>query len=755
MTDADRVEIDHGAKRAVFLRTAEGWTPEWFYEGARPMLRFKDHEWLSIGHVHPTAADDVELLPDGAAFLGMARYGKTPVAWSVTVRRDADGGGFDVECAFTPAEPIELLEAYSAFETPYDYDGGEAVTTVIGMNPVSRWEGNKRISPPIWENPAWVYSRPQAVRITAPCSTPLLFQAITGAGDVPDRHVTVIGDWNVCKVRDVYVCPTRDAARSVPSAFGNRAERRGYKYLVGALNWSSAYAKDPNVLFSAGRPHRQRVLVDFSRQMPGGSLDAALLGAWQRTALLDVPADGRVAAWDRAAARGVTWHAAAAWLRDVLAGEEYVQGLYKPGEGIRTYAPGGRPKAGADYGWEWWTQWAGPLHYRARMTGDDELESACLRNDEHFAEHSAGIDYFRGGAIATKVTALPSVWWIHGGGRGGVLYEAMRPMLQAAAAGSAEENGEARTFDSGAQASLAEALLLGAEAYDAPALRDQALVLIDEMAAKLDGNFWEFNVGQAGNLMHGGQIRSLGHGHAILANLLAWRQTGGEGHLANARRFARYLVAVNYATHNGSADADFDWRGWCNGSNAGRDQIAEFPPWETQNGLLCITALMAAADVEPAFYDVLWYIARTGLAQFPAARTLKRVLDESMAPRYLPRDRIASERDFYDVLPYLAYENPHDQTLPASYQGSDCILGQLVYGGGLAAAGDERLGVLVPRAATMDLRELDERHVHVWNPTPEPIDSAVTVTWTDGSAETQPVALPPRGLARMEFQKSL
>ena len=165
-------------------------------------------------------------------------------------------------------------------------------------------------------------------------------------------------------------------------------------------------------------------------------------------------------------------------------------------------------------------------------------------------------------------------------------------------------------------------------------------------------------------------------------------------------------------------------------------------------------AALTGADEMPApFYDVLWYIARTGLAQFPAARAFKRVLDESMNVRYVPREQIASERDFYDPLPYLAYENPHDQTLLASYQGSDCILGEFVYGGGLAAAGDERLGVLVPAAATMDLHALDERTVHVWNPTREAVESSVIVTWPDGATEERPVTAPPREVVRIEFRK--
>jgi len=750
--DPQTIEVVNGAKRARFRREGGGWTPDWFCEGARPMLRFKDHEWLSIGHVRPSGAAEAEKLPGGGArFQGTTPYGTTAVAWSITVEPDPHGEGFIVECTFTPSESIELLEAYSTFETPYEYDGRETVTTVIGMNPVSRWKGSERLTPPIWENPAWVYSRPQAVRITAPCSAPFLCQAITDAGDLPDRHITIIGDWSVCRVRDIYVTPTRNVPAGPDGVWGHPSQARGYKHVVGALNWSSAFTKDPNVLYEGGKPHRQRVIVDFSTEMPGGTLDAMLLRAWERAALLDIPPDGRIEAHERTVGRGVTWKKAVAWLRDVFCRDEPTEGLYIPGKGIRTYAAGTRPKAGDDSSFQWWPQWAGPLRYRAVLAADEELEAACDRNDAQFAEAAARFSYY--GWTNASVVVLPSVWWAAGGGRGGVLHAALRPLLERTLETSASENGTRREMDYGAQPAIAEALLLGADAYGQPAMRDQAIRLLGEMAERLDENFWEFNVGKAGSLMHGGQIRSLGHGHAILANLLAWRQTGDERHLARARRFARYLLAVSYATHNGSRDPDFDWRGWCNGSNAGRDQIAEFPPWETQNGLLCIAALAAEAPLEAGFYDVLWYIARTGLAQFPAARTLKRVLDEAMQPHYVPRGQIASERDFYDTLPFLAYENPHDQTLLASYQGSDCILGELVYGGGLARASDPRLGVLAPRAATLDLGEFDERHVHVWNPTPAAIDATIAAAWADGTVSEEAVTAPPRQPVRLILRR--
>jgi len=751
--ERERLEVNSGAKRAVFVRTADGWRPDWFYLGDRRMLRFKDHEWLSIGHVHPTSAEEAEELPDGGVtFRGTDDYGTVPVEWTVTVRPD-ESGGFAVECAFSPRESLELLEAYSAFEIPYEYDGSEHVTAVIGQNPVVKWEGAQRVSPPVWRHPAWSYSRDQIARNTAPCNAPLLCHVLSNADGSNPRCTTIIGDWNVCGVRDVYVTPTRtvDVSRGEWGAL-SQGKLHGYKFLVGALNWSSAFAKDPNVLYAGGQAHCQRVILDFSDRVPGGALDAMLLRAWERAAALDMPTDGLVEAYERAGARGVTWQAAVKWLRDVFCGQG-AEGLLRPDEGIVTYALGARPKAGGDYGWTWWPQWAGPLHYRAMVTGDDELAAACDRYDERFAEHARKFHY-HDHSIALGVSVLPGFWWARGCGRGGVLATALEKSARASLEASEGENGKVRTMDCGAQAATAEGFLLASQAYGDEAFAQQARVLLEEINAKLDGAFWEFNCGETGNLMHGGQIRPFGHGHAALANVLASRVFGEEQYRDAARRFARYLVAINYVTHNSSQDPDFDWRGWANGSIAGRDQIAEFPPWETIASLLCITPLTDEPGLESAFHDVLWYIARTGLAQFPAARTLKRILDESYQVRYVPRDSLASERDFYDVLPYLAYENPHDQDLLASYQGTDCLLGELVFGGGLARAQDGRLGVLAPRAFLMDPDELSSRRVTVWNPTPEGIQTVVTVTWPDGTTAQEGVDVGPRQTARIALVKA-
>ncbi|MFW6457368.1 MAG: hypothetical protein ACOC0A_03660, partial [Planctomycetota bacterium] len=158
-------------------------------------------------------------------------------------------------------------------------------------------------------------------------------------------------------------------------------------------------------------------------------------------------------------------------------------------------------------------------------------------------------------------------------------------------------------------------------------------------------------------------------------------------------------------------------------------------------------------NLENGFYDAVWYIARTGLAQFPDAREFKRVYDDSMNVRYVQRDELGSERDFYDTLPYLTYENPHDQTLLASYQGTDCLLAELAFGGRLADAADDRLTVMVPGAVLMDPKILRTRNVALWNPTPLAIETSVWPIWEDKAGTRRKVKVPARELVRITFKK--
>ena len=744
----NRIEIVNGKRRAVFVRGADGWTPDWFYEGDRPMLRFKDHEWLSLGHIHPTAASSGEKIGNKAVFRGEAMYGSVKVAWSVTVKPDRACKGFMIETEFTPDGTIELMESFTSYETPYEYDGTEHVTTVIGQNPITQWKGDQRITPKQWAHPMWCYNRDEYVHMTGPCDTPLLVQTVANPDGSNARYTAIVGDWNVCSVHEAYATCTRTVKASDREWSENaRDDRRGYKYIVAGVNWSSSLAKDPNIMYEAKRHQRQRLYVTFGT--PQGNLDELLMAAWHRAAAIDMPDDGAMAMHDQAVSRGATWTAAVRWLRDLFT-HGSADGLFYPDRGIRTYAPGTRPKAGEDFSWGWWPQWAGYFHYRALLTNDTDLKAACERYDENFAQCSnTHVD-----ADIVNVSFVPAVKWAATAGKGSPLAAAVRPSIEASYAKSVAENGGPRRHDPGNQASRAEMMLLATQAYDDPKFAAQGLLLVEEMNAELDNRFWSFGCTSWADLSHGGQPRPMGYGHAIAANVRAFQRTRDAKFLAAARRFTRLLISTSVMTHDGSPAPDYDWRGWCHGTMGGRDQHAQCPPWETSNALMCMIELMAEQDLESGCYDTLWYYARTGLAQFPKARTHKRIWDPTMKiVRFVPREKLVSERDFYDVLPFLAYENPADQTLLASYQGSDCLEGELLFGGGLATADDGRLIVLVPHAAQMDPAVTNHRTIKVWNPTAKPIDTTIRVVWPDGTTASQPLKVPSRELVMAEFVK--
>jgi len=273
----NKIEIVNGKRRVVFVRTEDGWKPDWFYEGDRPMLRFKDHEWLSIGHVHPTVASHGEKVGNKAVFRGEALYGTVTVAWSVTVKPDRACKGFMVETEFTPGSTIELMEAFTSYETPYEYDGGEHVTTVIGQNPITQWKGPDRVTPKQWAHPMWCYNRDEYVHMTGPCDTPLLVQTVANADGSNARYTAIVGDWNVCSVHETFATPTRTVKLSDDFNWGENKldNRRGYKYIVAGVNWSSSLAKDPNIMYDANRRQRQRLYITFGT--PKGHLDELLM----------------------------------------------------------------------------------------------------------------------------------------------------------------------------------------------------------------------------------------------------------------------------------------------------------------------------------------------------------------------------------------------------------------------------------------------------------------------------------------------
>src|SRR5688500_10861480 len=114
--------LRNGEQSATFLPHGGdgGYRPEWIRAGVRPMLRFKDHEWLNFGQMRVVEGRLVEQSGARLLFGGDLTFATAAVRWCVEVRVPDDGRpGFLVTTRLAPLdEPIEFLEAFSTFEVP-------------------------------------------------------------------------------------------------------------------------------------------------------------------------------------------------------------------------------------------------------------------------------------------------------------------------------------------------------------------------------------------------------------------------------------------------------------------------------------------------------------------------------------------------------------------------------------------------------------------------------------------------------------
>ena len=285
-----------------------------------------------------------------------------------------------------------------------------------------------------------------------------------------------------------------------------------------------------------------------------------------------------------------------------------------------------------------------------------------------------------------------------------------------------------RKGDGGILSWDAFANLLSADLFDKEERESAAREILGRVNRKLDDTFWQFNCAAEGDLVGAGQARPFGHGIAAAANMMAWKRFGDPQYLDAAKRFANILLAMHFITFNESPSPDLDTRGWCLGSTGGRDQTAQLPPWETGYAIQQFAPLLAEGQGREGFYDALWLFSHTGLAQFPKARTMKRLYTPDMQITYRTIEELPTEREFYLRLPYLAYENPWDQTMLACYQGVEPLILSLFLGGGLIASEDDRVTALVPDAAIF-APGIDKRFsVELWNPTSAPITTRLIGT---------------------------
>ncbi len=775
MNASDTLILRNGAQTATFLRGAEGFRPEWFRLEARPMLRFKDHEWLNVSGLRVTAGELRASSETAAEFGGTVDFAGTAVAWTVRVAVPADGGsGFTVTTKLLPVcEPIEILEGMSTFELPYEYGADLASMVVMGQQPVYRYENGQERNGAGFTHPNWYYGRPGRAHLTYPSSSPLFTHRMADADGGNARYTMILGQWDQTSVKDMFAQPTRAMRKNEEILFPDPAltmapGKCGMKFLIGAVNWNNSLHKDPNVLVET-TGLSQVLTVDFADAPVGGAWDTWLAAGWERLALNHFPAGGCVPAYEVARSRGASWTAGAAWLAESFTLPEGRPGFFNPERGPAVYTTGTRPK------WDdgvplFAGQYAGPLAYLGHVYHDDAYRAASDRLEPIFRKDGDAVAHGR--HIWTIGNTPFYVALLRKAALVGIAPETLAQVhtyITTRADFTLNPPADAKRGDAGILAWDAFANLLAADLFDREPCEAAAREMLARANAKLDGDFWTFNCAEEGNLVGAGQARPFGHGMAMSANMLAWRRFGDPAYLDAAKRFGNLLLAMHYITYNESPSPDLDTRGWCLGSTGGRDQTAQLPPWETEFALQQFAYLMQAGEARPGVYDELWLHAHTGLAQFPKARTMKRLYTPEMGITYRQIDSLPSERAFYLALPYAGYENPWDQTMLAGYQSCEPIILSLYLGGGLAAAEDDRVLVTVPAAATYDPDVATRFTAELWNPLHEPVTTrlhatlavrrgtamtysgAAQGTVTPDAPNTVALTVPPREVVKVTF----
>ncbi len=771
------INLSNGNQTVTFAAVDGGYRPEWFRMADRPMLRFKDHEWLNIGGLRVTCGELREKGDDFLMFGGREKFGGTIVDWTVLVSLPADGkGGFSINTRMMPqVEPIEVLEAMTAFELPYEYDGTEHSMTTICQQPVYRNEGDTQLNGAGFTQPLWYYGRPGRAHLTYQSSSPLLVNKISNADGSNTRCTMLIGNWDICSSKDIYSQPTRklnDTPNDIVFTDDNlqmKPGMRGIKFLMGAINWNCSLHKDPNVLIEAGDGIAQSVNVDYLVELPDNQWDIWMADGWERLCRIHFPVDGIVGAYEVAKSRGASWVEAAKWLSDNCAKPEGYPGFLNPELGPNVYSPGTRPKW--DNGSPFFAgQFCGPLAYLGHVWNDDKITYASDRMATMFEKDkdhdptsiwTIGLTPFYVSMLRkAQVTGLqPS------------LHEKMQEIIKIRTNAIMNASGT-RIPDAGVSAWEAISNLIAADIYKDNAFENNAKSLLTKVNNKLEDDFWTLNCSIEGDLVGAGQARPFGHASAVTANWLAWKKFKDPQYLKNAKRFANIFLSMHCITWNESESPDLDTRGWCHGSTGGRDQLAQIPPWETGFSMEQIALLLMEDDAREGIMDVLWLFAHTGLAQYPKARTMKRLYKPDMSITYRSIDSLPTEREFYLSLPYLAYENPWDQTMLAGYQGVEALQLSCLLGGGLVASNDDRVMAIIPQVVAYDKNVAKKFTAYLWNPLDIPVETslhanvanfrgdewtctgAVKASFAPGQFDSEKFIVPSRKLVTCEFVKS-
>lgn len=747
---SERLILGSGSLKAEFVCDENGWTPGWFYEEeGKPLLRFKDHEWLSLGRVVTvTHAEKVEKGEGRAVFSGKTEILGCPVRWQVTVEAAPGADGFfRVHSQIDPDELIELVEAFTFFETPYDYDGSEQSTVLLGANPATVWDGDKPLTPPKWNNPEWVYQREEAARMTYPAHLPTIFHRLR-AQDGSERYVSLAANFDVCPFKEIFVTPTRTVRDNTNDYWDFKRDKlRGYKYTAGALNWSGSYVKDPNVGIAKGGM-AQEVLVSASSACPGDGIDAAMMRLWEVSYAQHNDGE-RLPVGLLYEENGASWQKAADWLEKSLA----VPGTTKMVDeetGCIDYVVGTRPLSNYCYGkgWRFYFQKhaLALIRYRARVLHNKELDARLDKLEEKLM----GLGYkpfeWPQGDTGKPANLMQSCGYIAAW--------AVAPDTALGRAASPEASGidiskiirevlDDEDHTHGIYVKTLEPLkeFLTAETLDKG--WSEALAKIDN---GLQEWLWDFPYFKRSQIwISGGQASPAMFSAAAGLFGRAYQVSGEEKYARAYARAVNLQIGWCYHTFNDSPAEDLDYRGMAHAALAGRDQLADLPPMENTGLLHSLSHLDHIPEkfISRGWLDCVWLMSQTGLCQSPAARTTKRLFGPGLHPQIHPLKEVATERYYVEHYPWMGYENPVDQTLIATYMSLAPPVADLVYGGRLASAGPEVL-TLVPRAGRRDTAEYTERKVLVYNPKNRPHEGTCRIVQPGGEVVEKPVALEAR-----------
>ena len=716
----------------TFVETSLGvFRPEWIREKTRPMLRFKDHEWLNVGGTRVTEGALVLQNERELRFSGTVVYGQSEIAWQVDVLVPEDGGeGFTVKSRILPTEEVELLEGLTAFETPYEYESNdEDRMTVISQQPVYTSHNNEVIGDAGFRQPLWYYAPPTLAHLTYPSSTPLMYNKISNADGSNVRHTVIMGNWDNTTVKDIYVLPTRSGfGRSNNEVvFHYDAENirtsksaRGMKFMVGTLNWHTSLHKDPNMLI--GREGISQEVTIVTKGELDTTYDALLAESWSRVIAAHLPQNGVLEAYNIYRDKGISWLNATEWLKERIENPDTDPIIYSAEKKTICYTENTRPRpqsGNTSFMPSTTGQLTGPFAYIGKIWGDNEYTEI---SDKLMVDFHEALKGYSPNRTATIGWAPMILGMLRKGQLNGFPAEIKSELIRVIS----ERNDyilnpiEGKPVpDSGSKAFDAANTLLAGKIFGDEKLVADGIAMIDGVNELLDGNFWNFNCATVGDLVGAGQARPFGHTIAITANIFAHELTGKAEYLKNAKRFADLASSMHFIAYNESPAVDLDTRGWAHGSTGGRDQTAQMPPWETGLALQQFALLMERGEARDSIYDIYWYFAKNGLGQFPKARILKRGyrhVKNVWEVCYRPVETLATERDFYLNYAYLAYENPWDQTMLALYQGAEPVIQSMLFGDGLVYAKNAKVQTIIPAVANYDASVKDSFVLHIWNP---------------------------------------